>query len=119
MKHRWLPRVLTLVALVAFPSSTHAQAPGAWTPPLGPDGHPDLQGIWLNNSATPLERPRALEGRQTLTDDEVAELRRRADRIFKGTNADFPAGDAVFLAALANVERFTSPTSTGSTAEMI
>src|SRR4029079_19518902 len=108
MKDQWLPRVLTLAALVAFSSSTHAQRPGAWTPPLGPDGHPDLPGVWLNNSATPLERPKALEGRPMLTDDEVAELRRRANRLFKNTNADFPAGDAVFLAALANVDRFTS-----------
>src|SRR4029453_965741 len=91
----------------------------AWTPPLGPDGHPDLQGVWLNNSATPLERPKALEGRQSLTDDEVAELRRRADRLFKNTNADFAAGDAVYLAALADIDRFKSSTSTGSTFEMI
>src|SRR5262252_10297712 len=109
---------LALMAAGAYPPLVAAQAP-AWTPPLGPDGHPDLQGVWLNNSATPLERPKALEGRQTLTDDEVAELRRRADRLFKNTNADFPAGDAVFLAALANVDRFTSPTATGSTNEMI
>src|SRR5499427_6968907 len=109
---------LALMAAGAYPPLVAAQAPH-WTPPLGPDGHPDLQGVWLNNSATPLERPKALEGRQTLTDDEVAELRRRADRLFKNTNADFPAGDAVFLAALANVDRFTSPTATGSTNEMI
>src|SRR5262245_65554159 len=90
-----------------------------WMPPVGPDGHPDLQGVWLNNSATPLERPKVLEGRESLTDEEVAELRRRADRLFKNSNADFPAGDAVFLAALANIDRFTSPTATGSTNEMI
>jgi len=87
--------------------------------PRGPDGHPDLQGVWLNNSATPLERPKALEGRATLTDEEVAELRRRADRLFKNTNADFAGGDAVFLAALADIDRFTSSTSTGTTFEMI
>ena len=62
---------------------------------------------------------KALEGRQSLTDDEVAELRRRADRLFKNTNADFAAGDAVFLAALADIDRFTSTTATGSTFEMI
>jgi hypothetical protein len=90
-----------------------------WKPPLGPDGHPDLSGVWLNNSATPLERPKALEGKATLTDQEVAELRRRADRLFKNTNADFAAGDAVFLAALADIDRFTSTTSTGTTSEMI
>ena len=29
-------------------------------------GQPDLQGVWVNNSATPLERPKALEGRPFL-----------------------------------------------------
>ena len=91
----------------------------AWTPPLAPDGHPDLQGVWLNNSATPLERPKALEGRQSLTDEEVTELRKRADRLFKNTNADFAAGDAVYLAALADIDHFKSATATGTTFEMI
>lgn len=91
----------------------------AWAPPLTPDGHPDLQGIWLNNSATPLERPKALEGRQFLTSEEVAELKRRADRLFNDGNADFPGGDNVFLAALANVDRYKNPNTTGSSAEMI
>jgi hypothetical protein len=109
---------LALAAVVMVASLFAAQAP-AWTPPLAPDGHPDLQGIWLNNSATPLERPAALQGRPTLTDEEVAELRRRADRLFKNTNADFAAGDAVFLAALADLDRFKSATATGSTSEMI
>jgi hypothetical protein len=109
---------LTLTAVVAFLSVAAAQAP-VWTPPLGPDGHPDLQGIWLNNSATPLERPPALQGRATLTEEEVVELRARADRLFKNTNADFAGGDAVFLAALANIDRFKSTTATGTTFEMI
>ena len=118
---------LALAAVVSLPSHIAAQAPGlravpapAWTPPLAPDGHPDLQGVWLNNSATPVERPKALEGRATLTDEEVAELRRRAERIFnKNTNADFAAGDAVFLAALADIDRFKNANSTGTTFEMI
>ena len=130
MDRRSFAIVATFATVVAG-SSPSARAPVAssatgptrssdiWTAPLGPDGHPDLQGVWLNNSATPLERPNALEGRQTLTDEEVVELRRRADRLFKNTNADFAGGDAVFLAALANVDRFTSATSTGTTFEMI
>jgi len=107
-----------LTAVVALPSFAAAQAP-RWSPPLAPDGHPDLQGVWLNNSATPLERPPALQGRPTLTDEEVAELRGRAERLFKNTNADFAGGDAVFLAALANIDRFKSTTATGTTFEMI
>ena len=127
MHCRWLPLLLTLAAVAAAATSLSSQAPAAgsgrstrtWTPPLGPDGHPDLQGVWLNNSATPLERPQALEGRTSLTDEEVAELRSRADRLFKGTNADFAAGDSVYLSALANIDHFKSTTATGSTNEMI
>ena len=106
-----------MFAVVACAASVAGQMPG--TIPLASDGHPDLQGVWLNNSATPLERPKALEGRPSLTDEEVAELRRRADRLFKNTNADFAGGDAVFLAALADIERFKSTTATGTTFEMI
>lgn len=80
-----------------------------WKPPRTSDGQPDLQGVWLNTSATPLERPKALEGRAFLTDDETAELRRRADRLFKDGNADLPIGDSLFLAALANPDRYVDP----------
>ena len=83
-----------------------------WTAPLNADGHPDLVGTWLDNSATPLERPKELEGRQFLTDAEVLELKKRADRLFKSDKGDFAAGDNVFLAALANPDRFSNPNAT-------
>ena len=129
MNRRSLALLATLSAVVAGAASIAGQAASAGprrlrpidasTFPLAPDGHPDLQGVWLNNSATPLERPTALEGRQSLTDEEVTELRQRADRLFKNTNADFAAGDAVYLAALANIDHFKSTTATGTTFEMI
>ena len=131
MPRRYLVLMATLLAAAAIAPSVHgqsrvaspapAQTPSSatWTPPLGPDGHPDLQGVWLNNSATPLERPKALEGKSSLTDEEVARLRQRAARLFSNADADFAAGDAVFLAALNDIDTFKSTTSTGTTSEMI
>jgi hypothetical protein len=123
MNRRRRVRLVTFGAIVTAAAVLSGQAPApgrtAWTPPPGPDGHPDLQGSWLNNSATPLERPAALAGREFLTDSEVAELRERADRLFKNTNADFAGGDAVYLSALANIDHFKSTTATGTTNEMI
>src|SRR5262245_56370610 len=87
----------------------------AWSAPRTPDGQPDLQGTWISNSATPLERPKELEGRPLLTDQEIAEFRARADRLFKSADidSDFAGGDNFFLAVLANPARFRNPNSTG------
>ena len=73
---------------VALAFTVHGQPASARKPdakktiPRAPDGHPDLEGNWLNNFATPFERPKELEGRPLLTDEEVAELNRRAKKIF-------------------------------------
>lgn len=81
-------------------------ATDSWTAPRTPDGQPDLQGVWLNTSATPFERPEALAGRQFLTDEEVAELSRRAERIFRENDADLAIGDTLFLTVLADVDAY-------------
>jgi hypothetical protein len=82
--------------------------------PRAPDGHPDLSGLWANNNATPLERPKELEGRTTLSDAEVATLKKRAAELFNGeTDAAF--GDSVFLAVLQDAKKFKSTdTQTGN-----
>jgi hypothetical protein len=108
-------------AIVITPIVVGAQGAALkkWTAPRAPDGHPDLQGTWLIRTATPLERPKALEGKALLSDEEVAALKTRADEIFKNGNSDFAAGDAVFLAALAGPGRFSSVTSTHGSEDMI
>ena len=74
-----------------------------WSPPRTADGHPDLQGFWANNNATPLERPKELAGRESLTDEEVAALKKKAGELFSG-NGDAAFGDTLFETVLANVK---------------
>ena len=83
------------------------QAPEGWTAPRTADGHPDLQGVWASDSATPLERPEELADRATLSAEEVATLAARAAELFDGeTDAAF--GDSVFRAALADRKDYQS-----------
>ena len=88
------PRSITIVS---------TEAPDGWEVPRLPDGRPDLQGIWANDTATPLQRPEALGDRATLTEEEVAALQEHAAEII-GSADDAVFGDAVFLKALASVE---------------
>jgi hypothetical protein len=99
-------------APVAATQSKQSSAAKPWSAPLMPDGHPDFQGVWVNNSATPLERPNALKGRAFLTDEEVAALKSRAAR-FRDNDSDFAGGDNLYLAALSGVEKYKSPVATG------
>ena len=70
-------------------------------------GHPDLQGIWASNSATPLERPKALAGKQFLTQAELTALEQAARELVDG-DTDAAFGDSVFEAALNKAHEFKS-----------
>ena len=78
MRAGWLGRcVVTLIALVLpmlLASSARAQST-----PKTPWGHPDLQGIWTSSGATPFERPENLQGRDVLTEEEVAAIRAQTE----------------------------------------
>ena len=100
-----------LAAGVAAGQETGGQTE-QWTAPRTAYGHPDLQGVWVSRSATPLQRPAALAGRELLTDAEVSELQQRADELFADDNNDFAAGDSLFLAALGDADSFENPNST-------
>jgi hypothetical protein len=132
MPNRTLVAVFGCLTLTIGPAAS-APAPGdgqtgagetptstaAWTLPRTPDGQPDLQGVWLSNSATPLQRPRQFEGRARLTDEEVADLQRGFDRLFfGGLDSDFAVGDGVIQAVLENPARYTNPNSTHDSGDM-
>src|SRR5213594_2798692 len=79
--------VMIVVALLAqLPATAQtpasaAKAPAAakaWTVPRAPDGKPDLQGIWSDNTLTPLERPKGLGAKEFYTDQELAENSKKA-----------------------------------------
>ncbi|MEO2196650.1 MAG: hypothetical protein ABGY72_11255 [bacterium] len=108
MSKRYVAAMVALGALGAMaPLATAGQASGEWIAPRTADGHPDLQGIWASDSATPLERPEELADKATLSDEEVATLRARATELFDGeTDAAF--GDSVFRAALADRQEYQS-----------
>ena len=116
-------RALTgLLVVIGFGAPWLAAAQtgaGSWTAPRTAGGRPDLQGVWVARTATPLERPDAVAGRDRLTDEEVATLQARANRIFNDGGSAFAAGDAPFLAAWRDLDRFDSPSSTSSSIGMV
>ena len=81
---------LAAVSLMAQSTGTPPGAPAGWKVPRTPDGRPDLQGVWGNNSVTPMTRPRQWKDKTTLSDAEVAELKQMAARFVD------QGGDAIF-----------------------
>ena len=92
--------LIVVILLAPAPAAAQAQkaAPKAaastkpWTAPRTPDGQPDLQGYWTNNSYTPLERPNGVT-KDFYTPAELEEANKKAaereeEQTAPGTVAD-------------------------------
>ena len=115
--HAAVAAVSAASAIVFIAAAVSAQAPRQsgdnktatpkWSVPRTADHKPDLQGVWANNVATPLERPKELAGKATLTDAELKAFKERASRLFTaGSDAAF--GDGFYQAVLANPDSYKS-----------
>ena len=106
-----------IVAAVVLAGAAHlgGQAPQtkAYVAPRTVNGQPDMQGVWANNTVTPLQRPEQFGNRATMTDAELAKMMATAKQLQDGGDAFF--GDELFSAALQGKEKFSSSdTQTGN-----
>src|SRR4030095_8897251 len=90
-------RITAVAIALAATALVRAMAQGqkaakSWSTPKTPDGVPDLQGYWTNNSYTPLERPKDVT-KQFYSKDELkgvekAAAARESEQTEPGTVAD-------------------------------
>ncbi len=71
MNHRFF---IALVAVMVAPALALAQSGNTDMPLRTPDGQPDISGIFTFRTLTPLERPAALEGQETLSAEDAAQF---------------------------------------------
>jgi hypothetical protein len=91
MNTKWLTVVLC-AALAFVPAAAMSQAKKPWTPPKTPWGDPDLQGQWPATANIPLQRPASFGTRDTLTDEELAQRERQAERQNESDTQEFSTG---------------------------
>lgn len=82
--------VAVMFAVTSLTLSTPIWAQGDYEVPRTQHGHPDLQGVWANNSSTPLERPEIFGNKATLSPEEFEDLQQQAQEILDS------GGDALF-----------------------
>jgi hypothetical protein len=94
----WITVACIGVAASAQGPQRNASARGSYTAPRNAFGQPDLEGVWTNDSITPLQRPAAWANKATLTDAEVQQLRKASRQLEENGDALF--GDELILDAL-------------------
>jgi len=104
---------LLTVTLVGQAPPKAGAAKAAYSQPRTSDGQPDIQGVWANNTITPLQRPPQWAGKQFLNDEEMAALKKAAASAV-ADDSDAVFGDSLVLAAIANEKARSFEPSTGN-----
>jgi hypothetical protein len=111
--------VFTAIGIAALGLGSSAQGPArqsatsAYSVPKNAFGQPDLEGVWTNDSITPLQRPAVWADKTTLTDAEVEQLKEASRQLEESGDALF--GDELVLDALAGKSKPAShDTQTGN-----
>src|SRR6185369_9908567 len=109
-----MPRSLTCILMgISLSATVVVGQSSKWSVPRTPDGRPDFQGVWANNGMTPLERPKQFGVRTTMSDAELADLKKKAQAMMDGGDAFF--ADELFVAAIEGKTKFSSAdTQTGN-----
>jgi hypothetical protein len=123
-----MPAVLLLVSLHSTAQTTSKGNPVAKAPaktyvvPRTPDGQPDLQGIWTNQTLTPFQRPPALAGKEFLTPEEADAFAKTAAENSDVDRVDGPRGPQDLARRAYNqawMDRGTSVSKTMRTSQVI
>ena len=104
-------RVIAALAVVALSASqAAAQSAGTYAVPRTPDGQPDLQGMWNNETLTPFERPTSLGDKAFLTEEEAAARNQQSDE--RRAAADAPSEVRTWRRAHTTSHTSATPTCT-------
>ena len=105
MKHVFVNCAVVTISVCA--GAAHA---AEYRVPRLADGKPDLQGVWTNATATPLERAPTLGTRRVYTDEEVAKVegtaRARVENDAKPSDPNVKIGAAATLPPVGNYNQF-------------
>ena len=101
-----------ILSLLLISSPIFAQSDSDWQLPRTIDGHPDLQGVWENNTITPVERPDVFGDKEFLTNEDMIFLQNRIAEI-EAAGGDALFGDGVLQAAFSG-EIVSGDPSTGN-----
>jgi hypothetical protein len=91
---------IAAIVTVALYASVSGQVSGrGYAVPRTPDGQPDLQGFWTNDTVTPLERPTEFGNKEVLTPEEAAAYaKKRNDQFLAQPRDNIHYDDAIWQA---------------------